>query len=363
MSESRGPPSGRSARRDVSAPAWARKLSSSRESDRCSAHGARPYHDGIAQASAMIARSVARSGACPSASEGASAASRSETVAGKIAWDGSSTANGTRGATGSPPAGGSHASETLFRNWVTADGSPGPTGEGGFKAEPGRYHLYVSLACPWAHRTLIFRKLKKLTEAISVSVVEPHMLAEGWEFNETWPDHLYGKTTLYEIYQMADPTYTGRASVPVLWDKEKKTIVSNEFGRDHPHAELGLRRLRRSFARLLSGAASPRDRCAERRRLRERQQRRLQGRLRAEPGSLRGGVPRALQHARRARPAARRAALPDRRPADRSGLAAVHHAGSASTRSTTFTSSATGGGSPTTRTSQAICATFSRCRA
>jgi putative glutathione S-transferase len=118
--------------------------------------------------------------------------------------------------------------ETLFRNWVTVDGSPGPTGEGGFKAEPGRYHLYVSLACPWAHRTLIFRKLKKLTDAISVSGVEPHMLAEGWEFNATWPDHLYGKSALYEIYQMADPHYTGRVSVPVLWDKERKTIVSNE---------------------------------------------------------------------------------------------------------------------------------------
>ena len=118
--------------------------------------------------------------------------------------------------------------DTQFRNWVTADGSPGPTGEGGFKAEPGRYHLYVSLACPWAHRTLIFRKLKKLTDAISISVVEPHMLAEGWEFNETWPDHLYGKDKLYEIYLTADPKHTGRASVPVLWDKEKKTIVSNE---------------------------------------------------------------------------------------------------------------------------------------
>jgi putative glutathione S-transferase len=118
--------------------------------------------------------------------------------------------------------------ETQFRNWVTPDGSPGPTGQGGFKAEPGRYHLYVSLACPWAHRTLIFRKLKKLTDAISVSIVEPHMLSEGWEFNDTWPDHLYGKRRLYEIYAMADPAYTGRVSVPVLWDKQRETIVSNE---------------------------------------------------------------------------------------------------------------------------------------
>ena len=138
----------------------------------------------------------------------------------RFAWDGSSRASGRRGATrlhrGRPLR---PSRDTQFRNWVTADGSPGPTGEGGFKAEPGRYHLYVSLACPWAHRTLIFRKLKKLTDAISVSVVEPHMLADGWEFNEDWPDHLYGKEKLYEIYQMADPTYTGRVSVPVLWDK------------------------------------------------------------------------------------------------------------------------------------------------
>jgi putative glutathione S-transferase len=118
--------------------------------------------------------------------------------------------------------------DARFRNWITADGSPGPSGEGGFKAEPDRYHLYVSLACPWAHRTLIFRKLKKLTDVISISVVEPHMLEEGWEFNETWPDDLYGKSRLYEIYLKADPNVTSRASVPVLWDKERETIVSNE---------------------------------------------------------------------------------------------------------------------------------------
>jgi putative glutathione S-transferase len=93
---------------------------------------------------------------------------------------------------------------------------------------PGRYHLYVSLACPWAHRTLIFRRIKKLTEAIEVSCVAPRMLSEGWEFSEEWPDHLNGKSRLYEIYLMADPTYTGRVTVPVLWDKERETIVSNE---------------------------------------------------------------------------------------------------------------------------------------
>jgi putative glutathione S-transferase len=115
-----------------------------------------------------------------------------------------------------------------FRNWLTVDGSPGPSGEGGFKAEPDRYHLYVSLACPWAHRTLLFRKLKKLTDLIGVSVVAPHMLAEGWEFNEEWPDHIYGSQRLYEIYLRADPLYSGRVTVPVLWDKHRETIVSNE---------------------------------------------------------------------------------------------------------------------------------------
>jgi putative glutathione S-transferase len=115
-----------------------------------------------------------------------------------------------------------------FRNWVTADGSPGPTGKGGFTAEPDRYHLYVSLACPWAHRTLIFRKLKKLTEAIGVTVVEPRMRAEGWEFNAEWPDDLYGLSRLHELYVKNDPRYSGRVTVPVLWDRQTETIVSNE---------------------------------------------------------------------------------------------------------------------------------------
>jgi putative glutathione S-transferase len=115
-----------------------------------------------------------------------------------------------------------------YRNWVTADGTPGPTGEGGFKAEPGRYLLYVSLACPWAHRTLVFRRIKKLTEAIEVACVAPRTFSEGWEFSEECPDPLYGKSRLYEIYLKADPAYTGRVTVPVLWDKERETIVSNE---------------------------------------------------------------------------------------------------------------------------------------
>ena len=118
--------------------------------------------------------------------------------------------------------------ESLFRNWITPDGAPGPTGEGGFAAEAGRYHLYVSLACPWAHRTLIFRSLKGLEDIISVSVVEPLMLEHGWEFSEQYPDHLYGMDYLHQLYTRTDPEITTRVTVPVLWDKQRQTIVSNE---------------------------------------------------------------------------------------------------------------------------------------
>ena len=118
-----------------------------------------------------------------------------------------------------------------FRNWVTPDGSAGPTGEGGYAAASGRYHLYVALICPWASRTLITRKLKKLDDAISVSVVEPALSDQGWQFG-TFPgsnrDDLNGATYMHELYTRAAPTFTGRATVPVLWDKEKQTIVNNE---------------------------------------------------------------------------------------------------------------------------------------
>lgn len=121
---------------------------------------------------------------------------------------------------------------TQYRNYVTADGSPGPSGSGGFLAERGRYHLYVSLACPWAHRTLIFRKLKKLEDVISVSVTEPLYGKTGWEFGAATPgatpDTINGKATLAEVYLVADPHYTGRVSVPVFWDKKRRTIVNNE---------------------------------------------------------------------------------------------------------------------------------------
>ena len=118
-----------------------------------------------------------------------------------------------------------------FRNWVTPDGAAGPTGTGGFKAEAGRYHLYVSLACPWAHRTIIFRKLKGLEPLISMSVVSPDMLHDGWTFNTTegsTGDDVNGKEKLSEIYTLADAKFTGRVTVPVLWDRKTRTIVNNE---------------------------------------------------------------------------------------------------------------------------------------
>jgi putative glutathione S-transferase len=121
--------------------------------------------------------------------------------------------------------------ESAFRNWITPDGRPGPTGEGGFSAEAGRYHLYVSLACPWASRTLILRKLKRLEDAIDVSIVHWHMGENGWEFREgpgATGDRLHGSRHLHEIYTRAKPDYSGRVTVPVLWDKERGTIVNNE---------------------------------------------------------------------------------------------------------------------------------------
>ena len=119
-----------------------------------------------------------------------------------------------------------------FRNWVTTDGTAGPSGDGGFAAESGRYHLYVSHSCPWAHRTLIFRHLKDLTDHISVSVVHPLMLDDGWTFETddqgATGDTLLGKSFMHEIYTTSDPEVSGRVTVPVLWDKVQGCIVSNE---------------------------------------------------------------------------------------------------------------------------------------
>ena len=126
--------------------------------------------------------------------------------------------------------------ESVFRNWITPDGKPGPSGEGGFAAAPGRYHLYVSLACPWAHRALIFRKLKGLEEVLGVAVVDPYMGPRGWAFGApggsirsgSTADEINGAHYLYEIYAKARSDFTGRVTVPVLWDKQRGTIVNNE---------------------------------------------------------------------------------------------------------------------------------------
>lgn len=121
--------------------------------------------------------------------------------------------------------------DSQFRNWITTDGAPGPSGEGGFKAEAGRYHLYVSLACPWASRTLMLRKLKGLEDMISISIVNPIMLENGWTFapdQGVIPDPILNADFLHQVYTHADPNYTGRVTVPVLYDKEKDTIVNNE---------------------------------------------------------------------------------------------------------------------------------------
>lgn len=113
---------------------------------------------------------------------------------------------------------------SVFRNWITADGSSG------FPAEPGRYHLYVSLACPWAHRTLIARSLKKLDAIVPLSIVEPVMSEQGWAFSSALPDRANGFAHLHQVYTAAQPDYTGRVLVPVLWDTRTRTIVSNESG-------------------------------------------------------------------------------------------------------------------------------------
>jgi len=121
--------------------------------------------------------------------------------------------------------------EAQFRNWITRDGRPGPTGEGGFRAERGRYHLYVSLACPWAHRVLIYRKLKSLEELLPLSAVNLYMGAEGWTFEPgagVIADTVNHAKRLYEVYTIAEPSYSGRVTIPFIWDKERRTIVSNE---------------------------------------------------------------------------------------------------------------------------------------
>jgi glutathionyl-hydroquinone reductase len=121
--------------------------------------------------------------------------------------------------------------DSTLRNWITPDGSPGPTGRGGFKAEAGRYHLYLARACPWAHRTAIFRELKGLQDMIGLSVTHWRMLENGWTFDPApgvIPDSVNNAQYLHQIYAKSEPRYSGRVTVPVLWDKRTSRIVNNE---------------------------------------------------------------------------------------------------------------------------------------
>jgi putative glutathione S-transferase len=207
---------------------------------------------------------------------------------------------------------------TFFHNYITADGSPGPTGKGSFPAEAGRYHLYVSLACPWAHRTLIFRKLKKLEDVISVSVTVALLGKKGWEFG-TEPgatlDTVNGKSAVADIYILSDPRYTGRASVPVLWDKKQKVIVNNESSEiirmlnsafdalTDVHTDFYPAELRREIDRINGVIYETVNNGVYR--------------LRRQPGCLRGGGAGAVCNARSTRTAFIATALPRRQATDR----------------------------------------------
>ena len=213
--------------------------------------------------------------------------------------------------------------QTVFRNWVTADGRPGPSGEGGFKAERGRYHLYVSLACPWAHRTLIVRKLKKLDDAITVSVVDPFMGDDGWAFSApdgsltpgATRDDLNGARYLHEIYTKARRDYTGPRHGAGVMGPRDRDHRQQRVVRDNPDVQFGIQRARRRGRRPLSAGAARGDRRTQRRHLRHRQQRRLQVRLRQIAGGLRGGFRPAVRDARPARAAPGAPALSLRRRA------------------------------------------------
>ncbi len=158
-------------------------------------------------------------------------------------------------------------SASTFRRGVTADGRAGLSGEGGFTAERGRYHLYVSLACPWAHRTLIMRRLKELTDVVTVSVVSPLMGSTGWSFAEdegSTGDAVSGARPHTDIYLLAEPRFTGRVTVPVLWDEGASHHRQQRVVRNHPHADFGLRRLHAGEDGLLSRGAAGRDRRDQR---------------------------------------------------------------------------------------------------
>ena len=186
----------------------------------------------------------------------------------------------------------------------------GPSGVGGFKAEPDRYHLIISLACPWAHRTLIFRRLKGLESMISLSVVHWLLGERGWTFDPgpgVIPDPIFGASELREFYVKARPDYSGRVTVPVLWDKTDEHDRQQRIVGNHPHVQQRLRWRRRGGGRLLSERPAAGDRRGQRPHLSNGQQWRLSRRFRHLAGGLRRGVPGAVRDARLARGAAREA--------------------------------------------------------
>ncbi len=244
---------------------------------------------------------------------------------------------------------------SVCRNWITADGAPGPNGGRGFPAESGRYHLYVSYACPWAHRTLIFRALKGLERHVSVDVVHPLLGDDGWTFDTGFPgatgDRLGGRRFLREVYLDHDPGITSRVTVPVLWDKETGTIVSNESAEIIRMLNSAFDRITGNTPRPLAAGAARGDRRGQRPRLRRLQQRRLPRRLRPQPGRLRARRRGGVRDARLDGGAAGEPPLAGRATGRPRPTGGRRRRCSASTSSTTGTSSATGGGSSTIRTS------------
>jgi glutathionyl-hydroquinone reductase len=180
--------------------------------------------------------------------------------------------------------------DSRFRDRITADGSSG------FKAEPGRYHLYVAHGCPWAHRTLIYRAIKKLDGLISVAYAIPGLKQIGWTFEDDphypdcFPDKVSGFHHLYEAYVASNPTYTGKVTVPTLWDKKTKKIVNNESSEIIRMLNTEFQRHHRRPHRPLSAGFACRDRRGQRAHLSQRQQRRVPRRLREVAGRLRRGL-------------------------------------------------------------------------
>ena len=283
-------------------------------------------------------------------------------------WECSSTASGTTsGTTRRRRRAGSCAAKVAFRNWITPDGSPGPTGRGGFRAEPNRYHLYVAFACPWAHRTLIMRKLKGLESLIDVSAVNSYMGAEGWTFApgpRRFADSVNRVERLYELYTLADREVLGPRDRARPLGQARAHDRVERVGRDRPHAEQRVRRRRReSTTTTIPRSCAPRSTSRTRSSIRN-----------VNNGVYRAGfatTQEAYEEAANALFAAldelegrlATRALPHRRPLHRGRHSIVHDADSLRSRRTTGTSSATCAASSTTRTSGDSCATSTRCRA